>query len=420
VLVVDETSGTRHAFAISPTPISQADRLRRAGPDAAMLRPKRIVMFGAGAVGSHVGSLMARSGVGRLVVVDGDIKLPAGVVRHAGTAVGIGKAADLRDMLAPFDWTTVEVVDESPWDLDRLGALIAGADLCIDATGLTPFAELLSRIAARQEIPMVTVALYRGGRLARVRRQGPGDHPIAYRTEHWRYPLIPAGGDRSADFVGAETGCAAPIHNAPPAAVTAAASLAALVAIDLLTGRMTYPDEIIDVLEPIEQPFTTRGRHAPEPPTVMITEPARRTMITAAAHLHPNETGGVLVGVLDDTGSPCITEAVELQPDQPSTDRYEVPEGRTTTAVDAARHRDRRVGYLGEWHSHPTDQPASATDHATMKALSAHPDTGQPVLLVLRPTGPDTFTIDAYTSLDGDLLPASLIEVVPLTIEAGT
>lgn len=417
VLVVDETSGTRQAFAISPTPISQQDRLRRAGPDAAILRPKRVVLFGAGAIGSHVGSLMSRSGVGHLVVVDGDIKLPAGVVRHAGTAVGVGKAADMRDLLAPFDWTTIEVVDESPWDLDRLGELITGADLCIDATGLTPFAELVSRLAALHDVAMVTVALYRGGRIVRVRRQGPGDHPIAYRTGHWRYPPIPAGADRSVDFVGAETGCAAPIHNAPPATVTAAASLAALVAVDLLTGRMHYPDEIIDVLEPIEAPFNTLGRHAPQPPTVMITEPARRTMIAAAAQLHPNETGGILIGVLDGTGAPCITEAVELQPSQPSTRRYDLPEGRTTAAVDAARAGDPRVGYLGEWHSHPTDQPASATDHATMRTLAAHPDTGNPVLLVVRPTGRETFTIDAHITLHGDLLQAPLIDVGPITSE---
>lgn len=417
VLVIDQTSGSRQAFAISPTPISQRDRLRRAGPDAALLHPKRIVLFGAGAIGSYVGSLLARSGVGRLVVVDGDIKLPAGIVRHAGTAVGIGKAAELRDLLAPFDWTTVDVVEESPWDLDRLGELIAGADLCIDATGLTPFAELLSRIAALQKVSMLTVALYRGGRIARVRRQAPGDHPIAYRAGHWRYPLIPVGADRSADFVGAETGCAAPIHNAPPAAVTAGASLAALVAIDLLTGRMNHPDEIIDVLEPIQEPFASLGHHAPRPPAVMITETARRTMIAAAADLHPNETGGILIGVLDETGAPCITEAVELQPTQPSTRRYDVPGGRTTASVDAARDRDPRVGYLGEWHSHPTDQPASATDHATMRTLAAHPDTGDPVLLVVRPTGRDTFTIDAHMSLHEGLLQVPLVDVGPITSE---
>lgn len=295
VLVLEvQSDGSREAFAISPTPVSHQDRLRRAGPDSPTLESKRVVVFGVGAIGSHVASTLSRSGVGQLVIVDGDVKLPAGIVRHVGTAVGVGKATEMRDLLAPFEWTSVEILSESTWDIDKLAEIIIGADLCVDATGLTPFAELLSRVASRQSIPMATVALYRGGRVTRVRRQGPDDHPIVFRNGHWRYPAVPASLDRADDFVGAETGCAAPIHNAPPVAVTSAASLASLVAIDFLCGRMLYEDETIDVLEPIEAPFDTIGRHTPQPPTVMLTESARRSMVTAAATLHPNETGGIL------------------------------------------------------------------------------------------------------------------------------
>ncbi|MBN4047678.1 hypothetical protein JYT71_01580, partial [Acidimicrobiaceae bacterium AH-315-P05] len=71
VLVIDQASGDRKAFAIRPTPISQSDRLRRAGPDADVLLTKRVVLFGVGAIGSHLGSIMSRSGLGELVVIDG-------------------------------------------------------------------------------------------------------------------------------------------------------------------------------------------------------------------------------------------------------------------------------------------------------------------------------------------------------------
>lgn len=137
-------------------------------------------------------------------------------------------------------------------------------------------------------------------------------------------------------------------------------------------------------------------------------------MVGAAMALHPNETGGILIGLLDDAGVPCITEVVELRPTKPSPHRFQVAEGQTTVAVDAARTRDPRVGYLGEWHSHPSDQPASPTDSATMAKLAAHPDTGNPVLFVLRPTGADQITIDAHVSVDGGLLPAPLVEVGPI------
>lgn len=421
VLVIEvQPDGSRQALAISPTPISQRDRLRRAGPDSAALASKRVVVFGVGAIGSHVASTLSRSGVGQLVIVDGDVKLPAGVVRHAGMTLGVGKAAEMRDLLAPFEWTNIEIYPESTWDIDKLAELITGADLCIDATGLTPFAELLSRVASEHRVAMTTVALFRGGRVARVRRQARDDHPIVLRNGHWRYPAIPASVDRADDFVGAETGCAAPIHNAPPAAVMTAASLASLVAIDFLCERMLYEDETIDVLQPIEAPFDTVGRHTPEPPTLMITEEARRSMLTAAAALHPNETGGILIGLVDDRGAPCITEAVELRPADPSPHRFQIAEGKTTAAVDDARIRDARVGYLGEWHSHPNDQPASPTDRATMAKLAAHPDTGNPVLLVLRPTVTDQIVIDAHLSVGRQLLPARLIEVGPIASESPT
>ncbi len=417
LVVTANDDGTRDAFALPPTPCAQRDRLRRAGPDASVLLAKRVVLFGAGAIGSNVGSNLSRSGLGQLVVVDGDSKLPAGLVRHAGPEVGVGKAEEMQRLLAPFEWTNVDAVPHSTWDPDSLRAIIDGADLCIDATGLTPFAELLSRIAAQQDVPMMTVALFRGGRVIRVRRQAADDCPIVHRAGRWPYPTIPAAEHRSADFVGAETGCAAPIHNAPPAAVAAAAALAALVAADFLTERVNYPDEVIDVLEPIEAPFHELGRHAPKPALVMLTDAARAAMASAAADVHPCETGGILIGLIDDTGAPCITQVVEFRPDEPSQRRYSVPAGLTTAAVDAARQRDERLAYIGEWHSHPTDQPASRTDRSTMADLAANPDTGDPVLCVLRPTALDQFTIDAYMCINRKLVQLPLVDVGPIATE---
>ena len=93
-------------------------------------------------------------------------------------------------------------------------------------------------------------------------------------------------------------------------------------------------------------------------------------------------------------------------------------------AADAVRffnrteHRYTPFNYIGEWHSHPNDQPASPTDRATMAKLAAHPNTGNPVLLVLRPTGADHVVIDAHLSVEGQLLPAPLIAVGPIASES--
>jgi hypothetical protein len=417
-LYVTESDGKpRAASALMLTPSSQADRLRRAGPDAETLALKRVVLFGVGAIGSHLGSLLVRSGLGHLTLVDSDVMVPVVLVRHAASTVGATKVDAFQALVAGFEWATVQTIARITWLPDELAELISGADLCIDATGSGLFAELLSRVAAAENVPMVSAALYRGGRVARVRRQAPGDHPIVYRTGDWRYPLIPIGADRAADFVGTETGCTAPIHNAPPTSVMAAAALGSAVAIDLMTARFDQPDEIIEVLEPIEAPFHRLGRSTPEPPTVMLTDDARSTMVAAAAAVHPAETGGIRIGLIDSTGAPCIVKAVEFRPTEPSRASYVVPEGETTEAIDSARTTDGRLGYVGEWHSHPTDQPASLTDGTTMARLADNADTGIPVLCVLRPMNADVFNIDAYLPIRGDLHPAPLVGVGPVPAE---
>lgn len=410
-LIITQTAQGREAKVITPTPISQPDRLRRAGPDAAVLRVKRVVLFGVGAVGSHVASLLARSGLKTLILVDGDLKVPVGLVRHAFGGVGINKAEEARDLLRAFEWTAVEAVPTNTWDVPTLRGMISGADLCVDATGNSLFGELLSRICAESATPFIGVALFRGGRVLRVRRQAVGDRPLTDRVDDWRYPLIPAGEDPTVDFVGAETGCAAAIHNAPPAAVTAAASTTMLVAADLLTGRRSFPDEVIDVLEPIEAPFNRFGRFRPIAPKVMLTARARTSMVSAAVEVRPNETGGILIGAHDNAGACCVVHAIEFRPEQPSAQRYYVPEGVTQPAVDKARVEDTRLEYVGEWHSHPTDQPASPTDTATMLDLTGRPDVGRPMLIVLRPTTPEHFGFDAYVIVADSLELVDILDV---------
>ena len=66
-------------------------RLLRAGPDAAVLRTKAVALFGAGAVGSQIADLLARSGVGRFLICDDQTLRPGDLVRHAALESGLGR-----------------------------------------------------------------------------------------------------------------------------------------------------------------------------------------------------------------------------------------------------------------------------------------------------------------------------------------
>jgi proteasome lid subunit RPN8/RPN11 len=120
---------------------------------------------------------------------------------------------------------------------------------------------------------------------------------------------------------------------------------------------------------------------------VWISEQARTAMVTAATRAHPRETGGVLVGVLADgrgAGRPWVTHAVEVSSPRSGRTRYELPAGARQRVVKSLRRQDARLGYLGDWHSHPINLDPSRTDATAVASISATGDCPRPLLFVLR------------------------------------
>lgn len=107
----------------------------------------------------------------------------------------------------------------------------------------------------------------------------------------------------------------------------------------------------------------------PNPPQVRMSENVSAVLRRHAREAEPNETGGILLGVRTN-GRPWITHAVEIASQDRGRSHYRLPAGATSPAVDRARQQDPRLGYLGEWHSHPTDVGPSPTDRATMRRLA--------------------------------------------------
>ena len=246
---------------IELAPTDDEFRLMRAGPDVELLRQKSVTVFGVGAIGSNAACRLAESGLGTLVLVDGERLRPSNLVRHAGFPIpGASKVSATKIQIgfrAP--WADVTAEQYSPWSESELLPLIERSDLIVEATGSAAFAEYLSRIAAEAEVPMVSAALYRGGNVARIRRQAiAGDVPLAERTDLERFPLIPSGEEPPPQR---EPGCGAAINNAAPVSVAAIAATAAEVAIDTLTARYQLVEEVIEVYRPLEEPpFNSIGR----------------------------------------------------------------------------------------------------------------------------------------------------------------
>lgn len=270
VVVVFEGAGDKlEASAVAAAPNDIAARQRRAGPDAAALTEKRILIAGAGSVGGYVALSLAASGVGLIRLHDRDELKTANLVRHASGKFGVGynKAIAMAvtvDEHAP--WTTVEPkADNLPYDPAGLTSAIDGFDLIIDCTGTLPFTAALAEICRRTSTPLITGALFHQGAMGRVQRQAAGDTPLAARPSDPTYNNLPPEDPRVPNAGFLELGCTAPVNNAPPTAVLSTAADVAHAAVDFLTGRRNRGDERILVFQPMAAPFDATGIHDHNP-----------------------------------------------------------------------------------------------------------------------------------------------------------
>jgi hypothetical protein len=123
---------------------------------------------------------------------------------------------------------------------------------------------------------------------------------------------------------------------------------------------------------------------------VFIAEWVAYELKEMAEAARPLETGGVLVGVLRDD-EPWVTSAVQVVDETRTSASFEIPTGVTPIAVEAARTDDRRVGFIGFWHSHPANAPASPTDKRTLGREArrrSRPKKVPAVMIVVRDSGP--------------------------------
>lgn len=222
----------------------------RSGPDAEVLHDKRVAIVGLGAVGSFSADLLARGGVGKLTLIDGDILRPGNCVRHlAGPEyVGLSKAKAVASIVRGRynEWVEVRSLDSFVSTLEEAESVLTEADLVMDMTGHFRTSKMLSDAAAVLGRPLVSGYLQRDGDVVRVDRW-----PAA--ADETRLDPVPSLGITSVPNTDLrEAGCGDPVSPTPPSAAVSAATLACSSAFDYLTGRCEYPASVIRILRPQE------------------------------------------------------------------------------------------------------------------------------------------------------------------------
>lgn len=109
------------------------------------------------------------------------------------------------------------------------------------------------------------------------------------------------------------------------------------------------------------------------PPTrIDLLVDAYETIAFEAANHLPRETGGILLGY-QDNGTIVATHALVVEGQGATTNRYVRDDIRADELLQEflqQRADDDPIGYVGEWHSHPSPSGPSTVDHAAMRATA--------------------------------------------------
>lgn len=202
----------------------------RSGPARDLLSDKRVLVVGAGAVGSFTADLLARDGVGHIAIMDRQRLTPGNVIRHlcGRDDIGLDKAEAVTNHLARAYGTDTHAVNQALGEPEQALDAVTKYDLVIDATARGSATAMLHEAGRITGNSVLSVCVQNDGDVTRVDLLPPidGEEPL---------PRTPRAPHQHPDFY--EGGCGDPVSPTPPDAVVQAAALAARHAIGLLTGR---------------------------------------------------------------------------------------------------------------------------------------------------------------------------------------
>jgi proteasome lid subunit RPN8/RPN11 len=121
----------------------------------------------------------------------------------------------------------------------------------------------------------------------------------------------------------------------------------------------------------------------PAPLAVDVHADVTTLIAAAAASAHPRETGGLLLGWWDG-GRVAVRHAVEVPDPCATTSSWSRDELRAQAALDTAlvEYQHPWLGYVGDWHSHPSACGASGQDLVSIRRASRQYQ--QPLVLLIR------------------------------------
>lgn len=246
LLSIAPGSGSRTVFDYRTIPVPPSSGARLP-PEYARLSAASVAIVGCGSMGSKVAASLARSGVGRFVLVDGDLMFADNIVRNDldWRSVGLGKPDAVEQRIRqinPSVGVRKRRLDlggqESSDSTDAALVEIGGCDVIIDATADAQVFNLCGAVARSERRTLIWGEVFAGGIGGLVSRLRPGIEPVPHAARRqildWcagQGALPPAG---TADQYGLSLPGGAPPLVADDADVTVMAAHVSRLALDAL------------------------------------------------------------------------------------------------------------------------------------------------------------------------------------------
>jgi molybdopterin/thiamine biosynthesis adenylyltransferase len=138
-----------------------------------------VAVVGLGGLGGNVVEGLARMGVGRLIIVDGDVFLDHNLNRQvlsAEAGMGLLKVEVARSRVTQINAAVEVVVHPEEATRENLPRLLEGAEVVVDALDRLPSRLMLQEVAQSMDIPLVHGAI--AGYVGQVMTIFPGDEGL--------------------------------------------------------------------------------------------------------------------------------------------------------------------------------------------------------------------------------------------------
>jgi hypothetical protein len=360
---------------------------------------RRVLLVGAGSIGSNIAVNLAREGRFSWTVVDNDALLPHNLARHAllHPDVGAPKAVVLAEHLSallgePCQGVIADIIAPGPKQQECVDKALAGAEVIIDASASVAVSRHLSDL---QTPGRRICAFFNPAGTSAVVLSEPVDRSVTLHdleaqyfrmlltdkklTKHLQPP--PAGVSYSGS-------CRSLTNRIPATRATVLAALASRGIVDCLghehgsiavwtlddTGRVAHVCRRASAVHRLEH----------------------RWKVTCGADLHqlrkkglPAETGGVLMGIVDSSRRTIHLAYAMPAPEDSnaSTTGFERGvAGLLKSVTDVAESTMYQLRYVGEWHSHPSRasvRPSSTDLQQVVWLAREMSDEGFPAIMVI-------------------------------------